>query len=304
MNADDGVGWFDMEVSPPPRVPGRPQELFPANNVNDDHGDASTAAAAAGRHYHSNPPQPQFVLPPQQFLLPQQSSQPVQEEMEYSTQLQQAESTTTTTHLQEYLHNLVERVQGRSHHHANENGGGPLQGQELEELKLQASRDGAAFGSVDTSVLTTVAQWLYEHVLHASSVSLLDEAGRCFASNVAPSQAMAAFQTVCYFYEFFGLSAGPCGSFFCFRATTDSHASLRFTSRLIYTIVVQIQGRGTRRNFATRLGSSEHLVAFGDLSERRSTCGTRRCLAFDGVALSSALDATHYSVVESNGTHA
>ena len=99
--------------------------------------------------------------------------------------------------LQDYLVNLVLRVQGRIDNGIGGSSNAPLTAAEMAELSLRASRDDDAFGSVESDTLTPVAEWLYQHVLLATSVSILEEAGRVFTKgDAAPSEAMAALHRV------------------------------------------------------------------------------------------------------------
>ena len=97
--------------------------------------------------------------------------------------------------LKEYLQSVVSCVEARG---GNSQGGGPLLATELAELSMHANRDDAAFGCVDSETLTCLVQALYEHVLNATSVSILRKAGEFFASeDIAPSQSMVSLQEVC-----------------------------------------------------------------------------------------------------------
>lgn len=100
--------------------------------------------------------------------------------------------------LQDYLQNLVLRVEGRLVQN-DTRGGGPLTSAEIAELSLRAGRDDNPLEKVEPETLKIISEWLYEHVLHAGSVSVLEKAGKVFSKNGdAPSQAMADLQQVCY----------------------------------------------------------------------------------------------------------
>lgn len=159
------VGWFDVEASPSHRQdsapPPPPQALFQATDFDTDKLRPANLSAA-----FDEPHEVEVAEAPL------------------------SSSTTSTPPLQDYLSHLVERVQGRGGESA------PLHGAELSELLLHAARQ-QAFGDVDANTLAVVAQWLYEHVLAATAVSLLAEARQQLADeSVAPSQAMVALHKV------------------------------------------------------------------------------------------------------------
>ena len=103
------------------------------------------------------------------------------------------DTTPQSSSLQEYLQNLVERVEGRSN-----TDGAPLRPAELAELAVHAAREqeDAAATTACSTTLTSVAAYLYEHVTAATVLSVLESAGRVYNSHDAPSQATAALQEV------------------------------------------------------------------------------------------------------------
>jgi hypothetical protein len=107
-------------------------------------------------------------------------------------------SSSSSSALQDYVESLVGRVEGRSAVPGARPvpGGGPLTQGELAELALLANQEKSAWREVSVDALTAVAQWLYEHVLKGTSVSLLEDAGRSFQEGAAPSAAVAALNQV------------------------------------------------------------------------------------------------------------
>ena len=217
------VGWFDVEVSPdhPRRAQQQQQQqpqpasLFPRELPPPPRPPVMNMAAV----FQEQQLQQRLREQQQAFLLQQQprqrimdvevvSEQRVRHQQQQRQQQQQAflqkqhsqqrnmdvevDEDSSSNPLQDYLENLILRVEGRG----SSGRGGPLHSQELMELALHASRDDSAFVHVDADTMTTITQWLYEQVLHATTLSILNEAGRVFAEDAAPSQAMAALQTV------------------------------------------------------------------------------------------------------------
>lgn len=175
------VGWFDVEVNQDrnPRRAQQPQQQPPRQGLNlvPTHEPPVLNMEAVFR-------QQQYLEQQKREFLQQQQQQGMEVEV----------NTEPANPLQDYLENLVLRVEGRG---SSSGCGGPLYSQELAELTLHASRRSAvAFAKIDADTMTTVAQWLYEDVLHATSLSIVNEAGRVFAKDAAPSQAMAALQIV------------------------------------------------------------------------------------------------------------
>ena len=152
-------GWCDVETSAPPPPP-PPQ----------------------GHHFGGYPGQAGFHAAPTDLTSAFQNDDNASDSSE-------AESSP----LQDYLSNFVMHIQARGG-----DGSPPLTTAEMKELTLRASREDVAFCRVDTDTLTTLAEWLAQHVSHAANQkSIFDEATLVFSQvNAAPSEGTDALERV------------------------------------------------------------------------------------------------------------
>jgi hypothetical protein len=251
---------------------------------------------------------------PQQ-LFPHTSSSSQQQQQQNNDETSNDNDDSPASSLHGYLQSLVARVENRP---TTTDGGGPLRTVELGELMIQASREEEhnLWGATDVDTLTTLAGYLYEHILEASSLSVLTEARRIFANpdNLAPSAAMAALQevSVCTTIALdktnnYTNKKDDGGDlrlgYFVDLTHVYSSSSLFLKQHLYYffPLVDQNQRTCQGRNPPTGNRGSQYLVTMGRNPRGRQPDRSRRCLTSNRGSFPSSLDTTHCSIVESDG---